>query len=226
MDAALADAAEGDAGAEDAGADSGASDAALDVEDSAFDADLGPCGALTAIARASELDALTPPTWGTAAFVSERSLSGDLEASAAFEIRGSDFSLPSDCATPACGESVQVVVRGSVPGVVRAGTSVSIDEGAVFRLRFDVPFLPPAGQFATVTVENACRTDCGESELRCPEDSSCYGAGRDSCLACDHEPPARCACVGADGDLADGTDCFYVSGDIAIAGRCLGGSCN
>lgn len=219
-----------DAGGDDAGTDAGSdadTDVGLDAGDTDAAMDAGTmCGAVVEVASVEELVALAPANWGRASFESQWLGSADIRATASFTVTGSDFATPGDCMAPACMANVNMRLRGAPSGVTRDG-DIDVTSDALFRMRFNITFLAPVSDFPIVYFEKACATACGGDETRCEEDSSCYSTGRTFCLACDHDAPARCACVGDDGsDLPDGTGCTYIVGDIGIAGGCNGGICS
>ena len=205
--------------------DAAAAADAADVADAAgADSGAPPACPMAAqsVATLQDLLQLVPAAYGNARYFSQRTLSGDIRTTSRVVVSRGDFAHPSDCVGPCAQQPVLVNVRGNISG---AGTGprgeVVLSANTVFRMRFAVVFLPPGGEFATVTFEPACVTACEPDERRCAEDLACYDEGLDYCRDCDHDTPQRCGCAG----LQEGESCFFILGDIAFSGQCENGEC-
>lgn len=109
----------------------------------------------------------------------------------------------------------------------KACTHLSIAAGTTLRFQRVVDYSGFTNlSLHYVRVVRSCSTPCAANEARCASSTTCLTAGTDSCLLCDGEPAATCACRDRCGVIADGTKCGYAdSDDTTTGGKCSAGSC-
>ncbi len=225
-DATATDAATADAGDRDAGDDAGTADAGDDAampdagdDAGLMDAGMASCGPITNVDSADALAALIPEMYGRSPVRARWGDTGELHATAEITIHRDAFPSPIDCGgCPVFPFSEHRDIESLPEGVYR------IPIGTRFRVRYSIGLGFVRG--ASLVFTPSCEDPCAPTAGRCPVDSACYERGERYCLDCDGGEPEVCACVSEEMmSLPDGTDCFYILGDIAIAGSCADGMC-
>ncbi len=189
------------------------------------------CGPVEDLADSKALLAyLGAVTWNVTAPAC--TVMGEVRIAGSHEVAGDSFLQPDWCVDGDC--PTRFRMDPPVPGIRcldPSGGSASLCNrveirDAQFRVRasrwFVDGFAPRT--FALIEFLGPCDSPCSMSEITCPN-HTCWTRFLFYCAGCLGGSADVCSCRDADGPLADGTECFWSSGDIMGRGRCECGVC-